>query len=108
MHHLMRNLPVVGRAGEGARPELRSFLRVSDERIRRRAHGVIWEIEGGTPGRDEARVPGSGGSSYLNLLEGALSFDTSFPEDDHGESGDLVAAQQERQSLELQRAERGI
>src|SRR5262249_19806884 len=42
------------------------------------------------------------------ILEGVLSFDASFPDDDHGESGDLVVAQQERQALELQREERGV
>jgi hypothetical protein len=48
----MRNLPVVGTAAQGARPELRSLLQDPDERIRTRARIAIREIEAGTPGRE--------------------------------------------------------
>jgi hypothetical protein len=52
MHHLMRNLVLVGTAAQGARPEPRSLLQDRDERIGTRARIAISEIERGTPGRE--------------------------------------------------------
>jgi hypothetical protein len=52
MHHLMRNLPVVGTAAQGARPESRRLLQDPDERVRTRASIAIREIEAETTGRE--------------------------------------------------------